>query len=561
MLKKIIFLVLIFGLLAGGYIVWKINHINPLHQAIEKACNTDSSKLNVNLPPNKGRMPGAILAPMDKSFLVYSEGVKNETELLKGEKFSTKAVLNDTFILNGIIDSDIFSTIAENSTNVSIELNIENANVFEMKIPNLKKLITENKLVKNAMRTKEVQPIIVYKSYKGIVTYTIHAKNEIGLKALNDLNEIWSELDGHVSANFNFTENIQSKKKLQFGINSPIVFAYEAMQAKTVLNDLSGDAVSIKLTPINSTLIENIAQENSKNVKKLDKQSWGLITISNSHYDNFDLDVPEAGNGANLVNKVLKQYRPQYHKQISSFNDKSLSEEKLLMKTIDITMDLLENPVEHLVIYYSGHGLSLPNGEQILLMGDIQKDYAERSLTIGQYDDRSNSDGLLQVEKLYKAFEMAGVEFTLIIDACYPNQEMQDTLTRVNMMMGSPDGSNLDYFGNQPLITDELSEVASTISRIGQRFEYRMTDNVVIFSSKPGAKALFVDNPINPYGLKLPVLAAKILENGYLRKVPLGQLIKQSIDTSNGLGEISLQGSITWSNLESMENTLKKIKK
>ncbi|MFA0006375.1 hypothetical protein AB4422_23750, partial [Vibrio splendidus] len=273
------------------------------------------------------------------------------------------------------------------------------------------------------------------------------------------------------------------------------------------------------------------------------------------------LNVPQATEASILMRQFFESYDPVFNKQLSSTKEIPLSDERLLNWTIDLTLELLENPVEHLLVYYTGHGLSLPNGEVVLLQGNVNKDYAERAAKSYEPSLGESGDGLILVEQLYNALAMTNVPFTLIIDACYPNDEMADALTRVSMLLGDKEGNELYYIGNNALITNELSDVGKVMRQIGSRFEYRQQSNAVIFSSKPGAKSVFKPNPIDPYGLELPPLAARILRfSDYIdqnsKKMELADIIRMNIDSVNGVGEISLSGSITWSNLELMTSSL-----
>jgi hypothetical protein len=263
------------------------------------------------------------------------------------------------------------------------------------------------------------------------------------------------------------------------------------------------------------------------------------------------------------MKQFFESYAPAFTKQLNSTKEAPISDQRLLEWTVDLTLELLEEPVDHLIVYYTGHGLSLPNGEIVLLQGNVNKDYAERAVQSYNPSISVSGDGLLLVEQLYDAIAMTNVPFTLIIDACYPNDEMADALTRVSMLLGDKEGSELYYIGNNALITDELSDIGKVMREIGSRFEYRQQDNAVIFSSKPGAKSVFKPNPIDPYGLDLPPLASRILKysdyiNNDNNKLSLADIIKANIDSKNGLGEISLNGSITWSNLDAMSDSLGK---
>jgi hypothetical protein len=95
-----------------------------------------------------------------------------------------------------------------------------------------------------------------------------------------------------------------------------------------------------------------------------------------------------------------------------------------LQWSITLTEFLFENPVDHLLIYYAGHGLSLPNGELILLQGDVNKDYAERAAQASTPQTATNGDGLMLASTLHSAFGMTGIPYTLLIDALFHPYQM-----------------------------------------------------------------------------------------------------------------------------------------
>jgi hypothetical protein len=258
-----------------------------------------------------------------------------------------------------------------------------------------------------------------------------------------------------------------------------------------------------------------------------------------------------------LMNQFFESYDPVFTKTLNSSKGSPLTDEYLLDWSVNLTMELLNDPVDHLLVYYAGHGLTLPNGEVVLLQGNINKDYAENAAKNNTPSKSQLGDGLLLVEQLYDALAMANIPFTLLIDACHPNDEMAEALTRVSMLLGDKDGSEIYYIGDEAIITSELSDIGQVMRKIGSRFEYRQQSNAVIFSSKPGAKSVFKPNPVDPYGLKLPPLAARILKYKDFvgpnnNRLALAEIIRMSTDSVNGLGEVSLDGSITWSNLDNM---------
>jgi hypothetical protein len=555
-MKKIIAFISIATILIGVavFIVGNMQ-VKTLKDAIASSVNANPDTLLINLPPHTVRLPGTILAPQSSSFLVYASGNLEDESFLKGETFSIEASLNDLSNVSGNFQNSLLSSAFDNNGALEVNLQIQNAYIAELPVSALKKRVLGNQLIDDAIN-RGIVPIIVSRSYIGEVRYIVRAAKDSGIDILAKISKKAHDIQKMGEGSFNFEDKIESQKEISFSIKSPIVFAYEAMSVSRVATDLS-DQSELKIYDVSDRGVKEIGEENTKVHSKL-KKRWGAITISSGHYDNFaSINVPQAVEASNLMSQFFESYDPVFSKKLNSSKDSPLTDESLLDWSVQLTMELLENPVDHLLVYYSGHGLTLPSGEVILLQGNINKDYAEKAATNTAPSMSQLGDGLLLVEQLYNALSMTNVPFTLLIDTCHPNDEMAEALTRVSMSLGNKDGSGIYYTGDEVLITSELSDIGKVMREIGSRFEYRQQSNAVIFSSKPGAKSIFKPNPVDPYGLQLPPLAARILRyKDFMginnNRLALAEIIRLNTDSINGVGEVSLDGSITWSNLDNM---------
>lgn len=537
-----------------------------LKDAIAQAVNADSSSIVLNIPPKPYRVPGTILSPKKTGFLLYAQGDMEHENIVSGETFSIEANVQDLSSVKSGIDSSIFKNVLNNSDHLNVSVNISNARVVELPIPALKEIATNDNSTDQALKNGH-DPVIINRAYVGKVEYVIKAEDQLGIDTLLKMSDKSLEISERRGVDFSFADRIESKKEISFSIAKPIIFAYELMSMKKVTTELSDEAFDLNLTQISSRRAGQLidASASSDSAQSHQPQKWGLITISSAHYSlDAGLNVPEAAEGERLVNELFSKYNPVFVKNLRSTQSQPLSDEKVLEFSIDLTMELLTKPVDHLLVYYTGHGLSLPNGEMLLLQGNVQKDYVEKSLDAIDPQIASENDGLLTVSALHNALGTSGVPFTLIIDACYPNDEMQNSLTHVHMQMGSRDGSGLEYFGNEALITDELAQIGRAMRDIGLRFPYRTAQNAVIFSSKPGARSVFRENPVDPYGFKVPPLASRLLRLSIYTEAAksdqnLANLIRPTIDSVGGLGEIGLDGSITWSDIDNMMSFFKEV--
>ncbi|MEQ9008759.1 MAG: hypothetical protein RLP12_12790, partial [Ekhidna sp.] len=355
---------------------------------------------------------------------------------------------------------------------------------------------------------------------------------------------------------------ISESKGIRVNLNERIIIAFEGVAVDFIINHLGPDGADVQLTPLTKQEIAELNQGGPERfIPNLPNAGsdirWGLVTIGSGHYSKLaTINVPEAVESAQTVNAILSKYDPVFNKSLVSTETQPISDDSIMNWTIDLSLQLLENPVDHLIVYYAGHALSLPNGEMVLLNGNIDKDFAEKAALALSPDQSSAGDGNLLAETLYNSFEMTGVPFTLMLDACYPNDEMQEALSRVSMQMAGQDGSQLLYTGNEFYITNETQQLAEAVWKIGERFPYRKEQNAVIFSSKPGTKAMFRDNPYSYFSKPLAPLASRIalydMYNNPVSSTTLGNLITALIDTKQGIGEISLSGTSTWSELDEL---------
>ncbi|WP_430409285.1 hypothetical protein [Kordia sp.] len=555
--KIIIALTLIIVSIILVFILPRFFFKKDLKDSLSSILNISPDNLILNLPPSGSRVPGSVLLPYNNSYLIYNLNDHSDSDLIKGKTFSVMGEINDFSKITSNPSSGIMESVFSNSQHFKVLIKIDEGQVSELPINRLKEIVSESKDVIGAINEKK-QPIIIYKAYSGIVSYVISAKDEKGIDLLNDFNEDVKELSKKMPK-IEIKSSLKKEKSISFKLTEPVIIAYEALLIDFVINNLSIDDIKPILTPITVDELEAIESKNSDKIsKKNEKKNWGLITIASGHFKNMaSLDAPEAKQSADLVKDILNKYAPKFIKSLHSSEDDELTDDELLDWTIDLTMEMLNNPVDYLLIYYVGHGVSLPNGEIVLLQGNLNKDFAERAIENITPNTSSSGDGLLLTETLYNSFEMTGIPFTLFLDACYPNAEMQKALQRVSMTLGSEDGTNLIYYGNEDFITDEMSEISNVLSEIGNRFQYRTNKNPIIFSSKPGAKAIFQDNPISYYSTGVAPIAKRLINysqyNNYQNPISLYQLIRNTTDLRQGIGEISLGGTITWSNFDDMK--------
>jgi hypothetical protein len=534
-----------------------------LRSSLAEILNTVPNNLILNIPPAAARYPGSILLPYQNRFLIYSANDSSDTQLIKGTPFEITSKIDWSDDFHSTTSGGLLNSVFSNKEHFQLELAITNGRVIELPISLLKQYVDQNPDIKNAINNKKI-PVILHRSYEGIVSYQIVAKDSKGAELLAKL-EMEAKALQKRKAGITISGDVATTKKINLKLVSPVIIAFESLAVDFVTNTLNFEQAEPVLAKINFKELREQAVNNAISDSTLSSPiNWALITIASGHYKNMPIiNVPEVIRSAQVANTVLQSYKPVMVKNLYSTEQKPLSDKDILTFTADLTLQLLEKPLDYLVVYYSGHGLSLPNGELVLLQGNLKKDFAEKSAQNSTPQTSSFDDGMLLAETLFNSFELANVPFTLMIDACYPNDEMQQALTRVNMSTIGSDGTGLIYTGDKPIITNELSELSAVFQRIGNRLSYRTGNDIVVFSSKPGANAVLKPNPDAPFDYELAPIALRLARYTQYDlpgdPVSLGQLIASVADFKSGVGEIGLSGTITWSKLDLIDGSLQSV--
>lgn len=557
--KNIIIVTGIFFLLAIIFVFVIPPNQKDLREALADILNTDEKNLILNLPPSPSRFPGSILLPHGNSYLIHSLNDDSDGNLIIGEKFTVSAVVDDFQSMKSTIPSGFLRGVFSNNQHFEMAVEIRDGRILELSMPFLKEYVQNSEAVDNALNSKQI-PVILNRAYQGYVTYFISAKDKKGAEVLAEIEseskEISKSIPGLTINGLSTTD-----KKISFEIDKPIIIAFEVLGIDYVMNNFSGDSGEFILSEMNTDELLAVAEKNSKQIESVQKPTnWGLVTIGSGHYQYLaKKDIPEAVYSAKKVNEILSHYNPTFSKQLLSSENDVLTDDEILKWTIDLNMELLENPVDYLIVYYSGHGLSLPNGEMTLPQGNLQKNFAESAIENMTPRTASPGDGYILAETLYNSFDIMGIPFTLLLDVCYDNQEMQEALKRVSMTLSDRDGSNLLYHGEKDLITSEMSHIGNALYDIGQRFEYRTQSNPIIFSAKPGTVSNVENSPESYFEYRIAPIAARLARyyqyNTPSDPISLNQLISNITDLKSGIGEINLEGTTTWSNLDTL-NTL-----
>lgn len=182
---------------------------------------------------------------------------------------------------------------------------------------------------------------------------------------------------------------------------------------------------------------------------------------------------------------------------------------------------------EFLVVYYIGHGV-VKSGGLMLLQGE---------------------GDALPLHDLYEALG-TDVPFAIVVDACQDDAAFT-SLARARGFVLLPDTGSLDYLGDDDTLMHDLSAIGDDLQAAGAA-PFLRTHNPVILSAKPGVRARARLHPLWSWGQQVGPMAARIWAAITRQRLSrtrssLCETLQSVVDLRQGVGEISMTGSVSWS--------------
>lgn len=523
-----------------------------ISNALAQALGTNEKALSLNLPPSSQRLPGTIIAPYKDRVLTYGGPFRDDERIITGMAFESSGFVDSSLELVGSLSSSVLREALNNREKVEIEINIRDGRVLEMNVPELKEIIADLEYAADKRDLREKQ-FIIHKAYEGVVEYVVSSKDGKSAGFFADL-DAQAQATAKSLAEIEYSIGNNRDESFSLSVVEPVVLAYECLSVEDVAVNLSGSGsdTEIELQEVSSRQMFDVGKVNAPKVapKSPAQKRIGLITIASGHFDYLSsMDIPEVVSSAKKVHATLEKYGPVYENRLYSSSANTLTDTGILEWSIDLTIELIEQELDFLIVYYAGHGLQRGDAELLLPQGNLKKNFAEAALNSVEHPELD--DGYLTAETLYDALGTTGTPYALIIDACFPSSEIQESLNNVYMTQVAPTSGELLYYGPHDLITNEMVSLSKTLRDIGNRFQYRTSDDVVVFSAKPGVLAPLVRDPDDLISDRMAPLASKLISS-YESSFPqndrsLADLIQSIIYTRGSLGEITLSGSISWS--------------
>jgi hypothetical protein len=162
--------------------------------------------------------------------------------------------------------------------------------------------------------------------------------------------------------------------------------------------------------------------------------------------------------------------------------------------------------------------------------------------------------GFLTLDSLHGMATLSGVPFALIVDGCLQDSAFTDALNALGFDYDEHNPNQFYYVGPSDVVTREAWDMASAMRNFGRQRPFLTGSNPVILSAKPGTFAMARKNPFLVGGPAIGPLAERahmLAQSTLVTREPwdLVTLVSRLAEF-NGIGEINLEGSISWSDFD-----------
>lgn len=149
------------------------------------------------------------------------------------------------------------------------------------------------------------------------------------------------------------------------------------------------------------------------------------------------------------------------------------------------------------------------------------------------------------------------VRFAMIVDACQDDAAFE-SLVRSRGFVLLPETGQLDYLGDD--VMHDLSAVSDDIRAAGAA-EYLRAENPIILSAKPGVRARARKHPLWAWAPPVGPLADRLWNARIQRELTqsrssLCEVLQTVVDLKQGVGEISMTGSVSWSDFSACASSV-----
>jgi hypothetical protein len=518
--------------------------------AARLACSPES--LHMNVPPASGRYPGALLVRAPDGLLLpvtfehRPDGVGAPSFELEGYAVtSASAALSGTVGGGQKFDSDVDELL-------DVSLQLREGRVIEAPLPSLRERVASDGDVAR-LRARGRDPEVIVRAYEATCDLVLRQRSEMNAKQ-------WLELR---KAALKSSAELREDGSLVFRSKSPSVVAYETLSVGIVADSLGSGEPRVVLT---ETVAENISGPAKPRASPTTTVFAGVASTRNPLLG----DLPAAQNSLTLMEEAMAEAGVE--ERVTWASDGLLDKDTLFGWLRGVAERTEKAAAEAVVVYWVGHSVSLSNGQLYLVMGDYQGDLQEDVGSVerrdmlseeGQPLSGTNIDdlvgvlqavedlapdevpGLVPLVEVHSFLAESEVPFVILVDGCYPAERMDELREELYLTEWG------DYFG--PNLSPDMGRYSKALGIFGKR-PYLTSPDPVVLAAKPGTLAPIRRHPWNEWDFATGVgpLASRVAWNirrsrGYSEGLSWGQLLSLIADQKRGLGELSVRGSITWS--------------
>lgn len=276
---------------------------------------------------------------------------------------------------------------------------------------------------------------------------------------------------------------------------------------------------------------------------------------------------------ADVVEKSLAQFAPTVSTSFRSAPTNLSSADTIVSFAESIGHRGHASGARLLVFYYVGHAVTSTSGQVYLLQSGVTPE-SLRGLTAGQAPPRlANLGELLRVVEaatpvepyvalrlsdLHAALSKSNVPFVILLDGCMENAAVKQSVEGAGFRY-DPQHPTLYYIGSEPLTQRLISQVGTSLREFGQAWAYLHDANPIVFAAKPGTLAMLGEDPRWQMAPPLAPIAQRVrrllVPSATGSPGSLAELVTRTVDFRQGVGELELGGSISWSDFSGIERT------
>jgi hypothetical protein len=550
-------LITLIALAIGAKLMVNVLYPQDLRSQLAHILGVRPDVLWINLPPANNRRPGSAFV-LQRTLLPIDSVRVDPDELSTGSEFELGWVNSTGSKVNAGSDAGILSLLYGDSGEFKVDLRAKNCRSIELPIDKLKKRLLGSEEVK-AQAAQGRDPLVVVRSYEGVVTLRISRTGSTSAQAWQKAKSSTKEAAGF--PNSKISVQGESDDSLEVTFKESIVFAYEMVAAKLITTHLGSEPNDVQFTPVFEPAAKELTSARSTAVAPDDPRRWALATVAVSDYPKTAwLQQPWNRHSAAALESSLKTFGPTLLSSYRTDPEQLSTAKRLVAFAEEVGRQAKSAAARLIVFYYVGHTVTTRDGHVLLLQSGITPQLLKQvgaEQVAAPIESSFPGDQALDLEELHRRLKLVGIPFVLLLDGCMDNASVRQAIVASGFRY-DPAHPTLYYVGSEPLTQRLISQVGRSLSDFGARRTYFKDDNPVIFAAKPGTLALLGEDPHWQGASPLAPLASKV------RRLTapaagenvnsLAELLSRVVDMRQGVGQIELSGSITWSDFSRVED-------